>query len=451
MKKECLIIVFQSKSIDIEYKVVEENGTNPRIKAIQKANLYDLVPNFYLQKNKFGKETQVLSNNGELTTFLEKFNKDFTYENIFVSPTIWNNEKRVPDPYFYPLMINSNNEIISYTYITHKQAVFIFPVLEDNSDFIISFLNSIAPSIKPVLFPYSSKNKWTENDIYALPNQKKLIEERNQIEEDFKKLIEEKNNEIVLNYDKYSFLHKILTETGDELVSAIIKFLEWLGFENVKDKDTEADEIKEEDIQIENSKGLLVVEVKGIGGTSKDSECSQISKIKYRRAKERGKFDVYGLYIVNHQKHIPAFDRENPPFTKEQIQDAVNDERGLLTTWTLFNLYYDIQDGILSKDEARENFYNYGLILFPPQNIIFIDTINEIFIKGEVFILNLNGITIKVGDTLFIEKNGKFQNLTITEIRLNDQIATQATNGEVGIKGTKKVSKNSKVWMKNQM
>lgn len=390
----------------------------------------------------------MVANNGELNNFLEKFNKDFTYQNIFFHPTIWHSDKQIPDPRFYTIIENLNNEIVSYVYLTEKHAVFVFPVLKDNSEFIVSFLNSIAPSIKPALFPYSTKNQWTENDIYALPNQKKLIEEREQVEQEFKKLIEKKNNEIVLNNNKYSFLHKILTGTGDELVSAIIKFLEWLGFENVKDMDTEAGEIKEEDIQIENNKGLLVIEVKGIGGTSKDSECSQISKIKYRRAKERGKFDVFGLYIVNHQKHIPAVDRENPPFTKEQIQDAVNDERGLLTTWTLFNLYYDIQDGILSKEEAKENFYKYGLILFPPRNIIFIDTIHEIFVKGEVFILNLNETTIKVGDTLFIEKNGKFQELTIIEIRLNDKIVREAKNGEVGIKGTKKVSKNSKVWVK---
>ena len=115
--------------------------------------------------------------------------------------------------------------------------VFIFPVMEDNSDFLLNFLNSIAPSLQPSLFPYSTKNKWTENAIYALPNQKRLIEEREKIEEEFQKLLESKNNEIVSNYDKFSFLHKILTETGDELVSAVIQFLEWLGFTNVIDMD----------------------------------------------------------------------------------------------------------------------------------------------------------------------------------------------------------------------
>ncbi|EHQ02039.1 hypothetical protein [Gillisia limnaea] len=449
LKKECLIIVFQNENVDIEYKIVEENGDRPISKGSQEANFYEFIPNFYFQQNKFGKETKVIPNNGELTTFLEKFNKDFNYENTFFHPTIWENEEKVPDPKFYPIIQNLNNEIISYIYLTDKVGVFIFPVLEDNSLFLLGFLETIAPSLQPNLFPYSTQNKWTENIEYALPNQERLIEEKKKIEQDFKKSIETKNKEIISNNDKYSFLHKILTETGDELVSAVIQFLEWLGFENIIDMDTQTEGIKEEDIQIETDKGLLVIEVKGIGGTSKDSECSQISKIKYRRAKEREKFDVYGLYIVNHQRHIPAKKRENPPFTKEQKQDSINEERGLLTTWTLFNLYFDIQKDIITKEEARQIIYNYGLITFIPQNIKLIDTIKEIFLKGEVFILNIDGIKLKTGDTLYIEKNKKFQKLTIIEIKLDDKIVTEISNGEAGIKGTIKVSKNSKVWIKN--
>ncbi len=449
LKKDCLIIVFQNESVDIEYKLVEENGDYPISKGTQIANFYQSIPNFYFEQNKIGKQTQVIHNNGELTSFLEKFNKDFTYENTFYHPRIWDNDEKIPDPKFYPLILNLNNEIVSYVYFTDKLGVFIFPVLEDNSNFLLGFLETIAPSLRPKLFPYSTKNKWVESTEYALPNQLKLIEERKKIESDFKKSLEVKDQEIKANNDKYSFLHEILTETGDELVTSVIQFLEWLGFENIVDMDSQTDGLKEEDIQIENDKGLLVIEVKGIRGTSKDSECSQISKIKYRRAKERGKFDVFGLYIVNHQRHIPAKQRENPPFTKEQIDDAVNDERGLLTTWSLFNLYFDIQNDILTKEEAKEIIYNYGLLSFVPQNITLVDTIKETFLKGEVFILNIDNINLKTGDTLYIEKNSKFRKLTILKIKLDDKIVAEINKGEIGIKGNIKVSKNSKVWIKN--
>ena len=273
--------------------------------------------------------------------------------------------------------------------------------------------------------------------------------EKDDIKKEYEIKIKQKEAEIFSNRKKYSFLHDILTETGDKLVDSIIKYLKWLGFQNVVDMDDNYESIKEEDIQIENSKGLLVIEVKGIGGTSKDMECSQISKIKYRRAKERDSFDVFGLYIVNHQRHLPAKRRENPPFTKEQKQDAVNEERGLVTTWALFNLYYDIQNGIITKEDAKESFYEYGLIYFKPKNIALVGKIDEIYLKGEVFILNLNGIEIKTGDNLFIEKNNQFRKLTILEIKLDDKVVTKIDKGEVGIKGNIIVSKKSKVWIKN--
>lgn len=120
------------------------------------------------------------------------------------------------------------------------------------------------------------------------------------MEDEYKKSLVEIEGKIEKNQIKYQFLHDLITETGDSLVKSIEHFLVWLGFENIVNMDEANPEIKEEDLQVPLKNGLLVVEAKGIGGTSKDSECSQISKIKYRRAKERGRFDVFALYIVNH-------------------------------------------------------------------------------------------------------------------------------------------------------
>ena len=205
----------------------------------------------------------------------------------------------------------------------------------------------------------------------------------------------------------------------------------------------------EEDIQIENSNSLLVIEVKGIGGTSKDSECSQISKIKYRRAKERGKFDVFGLYIVNHQRHLPPLNRKLPPFTPDQISDAENDERGLITTYQLFNLYSDISNGIITKEEARKSLYQYGHINFKPSNLKFIDTVQETFLKGSVSILNIKDIELVIGTELFIEYKGKFKTTKIIGLKLDEKSIDKVSNGEVGIKTDKKINKKSKIWIKN--
>src|SRR5690606_19221619 len=136
---------------------------------------------------------------------------------------------------------------------------------------------------------------WKQNQDYWLPNHNELLNDKELIDKEYKAKISSKEKEIESNLKKYSFLHDILSESGDELVKALEKYLKWLGFENVINVDEQNTEntVLEEDIQIELENGLLIIECKGIGGTSTDSDCSQISKIKHRRCKERNSFDVY--------------------------------------------------------------------------------------------------------------------------------------------------------------
>lgn len=446
IKKDSMLIVFQEKALSVEYHLVEENGDRPISKSKFSVDNYEFMPIFPFVKNKHGIITNVVPDGTEFAKLLNKYNSDFSYENIYNHPTMWVDSERVLNPNFYPLLRNTNDEIISFVNFKEKSSLYLFPKMSDYSNFLIEFIQNIAPEYQPALFPDSTLKKWTNNTEYALPNHLKLLEEKEIILEEFKKRDKAKESEIAKNMIEYDFLHSILTESGDNLVHAVIKFLEWLGFINVVDMDTQVTTIKEEDIQIETSKGLLVIEVKGIGGTSKDSECSQISKIKYRRAKQRDAFDVFGLYIVNHQRYLPPLKRENPPFNNEQIAHAISDERGLLTTWDLFNLFYDVEKEVITKEEAKERFYNYGLISFTPQNLKLISKIEEVYLKGLVFILKLDKITLKIGDILFIEKNGRFEKLTIIELKLNDKSVDEVYEGEVGIKGDIPVSKMSNVY-----
>ena len=155
-------------------------------------------------------------------------------------------------------------------------------------------------------FPYINLNSWKNNKEYLLPNVKELNTKKELIKKEYEKKLEEVENEINSNNKKYSFLHDLLTETGDNLVSATIKYLKWLGFTKVLDKDeTIENGVFEEDIQIDlDERGIIIIEVKGLFGTSKDYECSQISKIRRRREKERNKWDVSALYLVNNQRNI---------------------------------------------------------------------------------------------------------------------------------------------------
>jgi hypothetical protein len=248
------------------------------------------------------------------------------------------------------------------------------------------------------------------------------------------------------NNKTFSYLHSVLTDTGDSLVINIIKYFTWLGFKDIRNMDEFLKDKKEEDIQIQLSNGLLIIEAKGIGGTSKDEECSQISKIRSRRCEERNTFDVIALYIVNHQRHIPPLERKNPPFSEDQIRDAVLNKRNLLTTWTLYNAHFDIINGFISKQRVIECLLKPGLVEFLPDRIVELNTVKEVFLNGEVIIIDLIENSLNSNDTLAYKDGFRFVLIRILSIQVNAQDVAKAENCEVGIKINSKIKKGTKIF-----
>ena len=146
---------------------------------------------------------------------------------------------------------------------------------------------------------------------------------------------------------------------------------------------------------------------------------------------------------MNHQRYLPPLTRQNPPFTDNQKQDAVNDERGLLSTWQLFNLYYEIENEILDKKSVRKDLLKFGFIEFRPKDLIFIDEPKELFKNGHVCIVNITNVELSIGDEILVEKNGKFQKTTIEGVQLSDKPVTTANSGEIGLQLSLPIKKKS--------
>jgi hypothetical protein len=190
----------------------------------------------------------------------------------------------------------------------------------------------------------------------------------------------------------------------------------------------------------------LVIEVKGLAGTSTDSDCSQVSKIKYRRARERQRFDVFALYIVNHERFKPPEARRNPPFSREQITDADNDERGLLTTYQLFQLYFDIEEGLVTKEDAREALKRFGLVEFDPSASELLGVPAELHYGDKVAILELKGISLRIGDALVLRSGGRLLKVIVVGLQVQSKDVEIAAEGEVGVKVDQKIPKGAQVW-----
>jgi hypothetical protein len=83
----------------------------------------------------------------------------------------------------------------------------------------------------------------------------------------------------------------------------------------------------------------VLVEVKGITGIPREASSLQVTKYLAPRMREWGRTDLHGLAIVNHQRHLPALDRDHEQvFQPDVLSNAEDQGFSLLTTWDLYRL-----------------------------------------------------------------------------------------------------------------
>lgn len=446
--KKAIVIAFFGNAISSEYKFVEISAHGASVvdqRAYYNHRFYD---GFSGSKNRYGRKVALPEKDSKLSPLFNQHLDKIEYRSVFNHPDVWSDGKYQKDTNFIPLLLNERDEIVSYAHLQHESLVFVFPDIEDKASFVASLLKTYLPEIMPDIFPFHGEFGWLESGDYLLPGEGKLLQEKAIIEEKYVKDLAENENSLFNIKKEFKFLTDLITETGDALVSSIEHYLKWLGFESVVNFDDTNPDVLEEDIQVDCGDRFLVVEIKGIGGTSTDKDCSQISKIRYRRAEQRGKFDVFGLYIVNHQRYMPPKSRSNPPFTANQVKDAGHDKRGLLTTYDLYKAYFLIEDGILQKSDVRESLFKTGLITLEPEDIVSIGVPHELFMDGQVAIVNLNNISIEVGDTLIVRKQGDYSRAKVESLKVDDKGVDSCNEGEVGIKFDRKLKKNSELFIR---
>ena len=179
--------------------------------------------------------------------------------------------------------------------------------------------------------PESTLNAWLGNEAYFVPNHKDLVNHKIKLVREYETKIQNADYEISNNLQLHSWLHDLITKDGDELKLAVIKYLEYIKFDKVRDMDAQG--IKDEDIQIITGNKLIITEVKGLGGTSNDANILQVTKHLPKRIRQFREREVSALYIVNHQKHLEPLKRVFNPFEERQL-DLV-DERDLVSCQSL--------------------------------------------------------------------------------------------------------------------
>jgi len=433
-KKDSILIVFTAPQERLVYQSLSITVDGPRRHDPSSYSLYDFYSGLPGWENITGKDTSVVGPKGsDITSLLKKHNDDTIYTIAFEHPTYYKDYAKVKSKNFIPLMEGGAEKIVAFDYVREKNWAFFFPIIKDKKSFLCELLERVLPGIMPSLFPYSTEFVWLADPRYRLPNEQELISQREQVEAYYRNKLSAINKKIDANRQEYGFLHALLTESGAALVKTVEHLLEWMEFESVINVDETNPELQEEDLRIETDASLLVIEVKGIGGTSTDAECSQISKIRYRRSKERNSFNVFALYCVNHQRFLPPESRQNPPFNSTQIQDAINEERGLITTYELFKLYFNISNGFISKEDARKAMFQTGLVRFCPSGAQELPGPIEIHHNGFVLVFRADNIELQVGLVVILDNSGYYSSATIQEIQVNGTVVESVQSGVVGI------------------
>lgn len=438
-------ILFQAKQYEVGYYQLK--GNYYREEVFGRFSNYQYVNNFTLNA-KCGDRIIVADNKLAKMLFVgleEQISYVQTYFHSYHYDT--DGITRINNKNFLPLLTNVQGEIISYAYYEENKCITImFPILQDKRLLLERLFKDFLYQTFSELFPMQKENSWLTNREYELPEILKLNRDKEEALRIYEESIAQKDKAIKDIREKYNYLFDMLTESGETLVNKVKRYLEWLGFDNVQSMDEEVKEGEDfqEDLQIHlDNNELLIIEVKGLHGTSKDNECSQISKIELRRIHERKYSNVHALYIVNNERGKEPLKRQIPPFTETQIKDAEFAHRAMAYTYQLFNLYFEIESGIISKEEARNALFQNGLVDFR-SNFKSIGKPYDYFKNNKVACVELHDAILSVGDKVYFEDDRKRLNVVeIVNIQVNRQNTQTAKDGKVGIEFNMKIPKGA--------
>jgi hypothetical protein len=322
-----------------------------------------------------------------------------------------------------------------------KGWVFIFPQIADKSRFLAEFMRDVLPEMAPHLFPFAEGGQWIHRDAYQLSSILEMKEQIQRIEAETKEKIIAIEESIQAEREETAYLHDLLTGTGDALVKAVKRALEVLGFKDVFDMDAEMAKRgdtgpKREDLRVVGEPVSLLIEVKGITGLPTDADSLQVQKYVIVRMREWNHTNVQGLEIINHQKGLPALDRENEnPFRQDILVNAEDQQFGLMTTWDLYILTRNFLKNNWKPEHVKGLFFQFGRIQPVPAHYDFVGTVEEIWKKAEAVGVRIEAAPLKQGDRIAFRFPTDFEEQEVTSLQVDDEsVSVAEVSTLVGIK-----------------
>lgn len=315
--------------------------------------------------------------------------------------------------------------------------VWVLPQISDKAGIITHLFEELMPAVSPHLFPEFEGGRWVERSEYRLPA---ILDHINSIEEikaNAKRKIKAVQVKIDEERSKYGFLDKILTSQGSELVESVEDCLKFIGFSDVVDVDAKVDSSgknsrKQEDLQILDGSPSLLVEVKGLSGFPGEADVLQVLKYVTRRTSEWDRTDVRGIFIVNHQKNIPALDRNNlHAFPAPQPKDALDSNITLITTWELFLLARAKMRWNWPSEVVKELFCTSGRISCIPTHYVAIGIVEKYWPEPEAVAIRLNGSGLSKGQRIAFVTPSDYLEQIVTSLQVDGNDVDNAASGDL--------------------
>lgn len=393
-----------------------------------------LYPDHLTIEHDPGTESKVLPSIQAVERFLRRHQKGLEFDCTFRPH--YSLSQQGGGPVFFPMMENKYGDPVAGIVLPQKPGkgrVFILPQVADKAAAVLDLLKTVLPELSPHLFPFAEGGGWTRQRHYEHPG----VLERRARQEDIQRRAAEEvarlEGEIEAERASLAYLHELLTETGGKLVAAVKAALAAAGFEKVIDVD-EAEEgaNKQEDLQVHDNSPTLLVEIKGIAGQPTESDTLQVTKYVARRMKEWRRTDVQGLVLVNHQRHLPALDRDHAnAFLPPQVGDAEESGVGLMTTWDLFRLLRGKARWGWPDEAVCQVLFGTGRLPPYPAHYSLIGKVAKFWPDKGVASIDIEGERpLKVGDKVGFLLPDDFHEEEVASLQIGKQAVREALPGQ---------------------
>lgn len=310
-----------------------------------------------------------------------------------------------------------------------RGGVLILPDMGDKAAVACALVAETLPALNPDLFPEFEGSRWVHRPEYELPRVLELDAEMRDVKAKADKTIEEINRAIVAERDQNQDWYTLLRGTGRELVEAVIRTLAKLGFEKIVDVDIEEKEPSggpRKDIQIHDRSPVLVIDVKGVQGHPEDGEATQSEKHALMRVHEWNRADVKALTIINHQRNLPPYERDQQAYRKEIVNNAIRTRLGLMTTWDLWKICRNAQKLAWPNAKVMDIFYQVGRVDPIPGHYV---SVGDVVTAWSHVFGVIPRCEIKVGARLAVEVGDTFEEFLVASLHVDNADVKSAQPG----------------------